>query len=59
MIKKIITQYKPIKRNYIPIKVNNRGVKNHAVYRDLNFVKNECFKLSKQIKEINDAIETR
>lgn len=51
-IKKIITLYKPIK-------VNNRGIKVNVEYRDLNFVKNECFKLSKQIKEINDAIETR
>ena len=58
VIKKIITQYKPIKLNYNPIKVNKRGIKNNAVYRDLNFVKNECFKLSKQIKEINDANET-
>src|SRR5574344_634846 len=52
VIKKIITQYKPIK-------VNNCGIQDNVVYRDLNFVKNECFKLSKQIKEINDAIETR
>ena len=35
------------------------GIQDNVVYRDLNFVKNECFKLSKQIKEINDAIETR
>lgn len=52
VIKKIITQYKPNK-------VNICGIKDNEVYRDLNFVKNECFKLSKQIKEINDAIETR
>lgn len=52
VIKKIITQYKHIK-------VNKCGIQDNVVYRDLNFVKNECFKLSKQIKEINDAIETR
>ena len=52
VIKKIITQYKPTK-------VNICGIKDNEVYRDLNFVKNECFKLSKQIKDINDAIESR
>jgi hypothetical protein len=52
VIKKIITRYKTNK-------VNNCSIKDNEVYRDLKFVKNECFKLSKQIKEINDAIETR
>jgi hypothetical protein len=52
VIKKIITRYKTNK-------VNNCSIKDNENVRDLNFVKNECFKLSKQIKEINDAIETR